>query len=618
MCDVPPTFRPAQTDRTAPQKGKPWPPAAVPDTLTSVRWSLRQLEAVPAHLRRYVVGQDYDQYTEMDHAVWRFVLLQTHARLTRTAHPAYESGLAATGIRVDAIPRIAEMQEKLSRFGWSAVCVDGFIPPRAFQSFQANRILPIAAEIRTSEHLAYTPAPDIIHEAAGHAPILSHPVYAEFVQRFGAISEKAFGSPDDRAVHQAIHLLSELKESSSSTPAQIEAATRALADALGRVSELSESARLSRLYWWTAEYGLIGSVRNFKLYGAGLLSSLGEGQSCLDAAVQKLPLSADCVRFDYDITRAQPQLFVARDFEQLLEVLEEVGETLAYRGPSRAGLAIAQRSEELATLSLSTGLALCGVVSDVALSDDETGWVQLSGNPALFDGELPLADAPCPNEYVLPLGRLRTGVHLSECSRSDLARYEHDGQIQLTFADGMMVTGEVRAVHERAGRARFLLLERFALTAADGRVFTSRTPYPLALGQLVGVCAGAPAAYFGSSDPSHLRVPRPHWLRPHESRLLALYERAVEAWKGLAGSALVAEFEQITRALDSDHPDDWLLRWNLLESLVKVAEDGPLAERLTHDLELLEIKYLHKEPIATGLSHIRTLVRRDAASSAPP
>src|SRR3954469_3391158 len=138
--------------------------------------------AIPHPLRRYVVEQDYAQYTEVDQAVWRFVLLQMYQRLERTAHPAYREGLAKTGITVERIPRISEMNECLQRFGWRAVCVDGFIPPRAFQEFQAASILPIAAEVRTLDHLVYTPAPDIIHESAGHAPILTDPEYAAYLR----------------------------------------------------------------------------------------------------------------------------------------------------------------------------------------------------------------------------------------------------------------------------------------------------------------------------------------------------------------------------------------------------------------------------------------------------
>ncbi len=571
----------------------------------------RQLDTVPAHLRRYVVEQDYAQYTEMDQAVWRFVLLQTYARLQHTAHPAYRSGLAANGIRVDDIPRIEEMNEKLARFGWGAVCVDGFIPPRAFQGFQANRLLPIAAEIRTCEHLAYTPAPDIIHEAAGHAPILSEPSYAEFIQRFGATAEKAFSTPSDRDVYQAIYALSELKENPASTPAQLQAASHAMQNALARATSLSESARLARLYWWTAEYGLIGTVDDFKLYGAGLLSSLLESQSCLDARVKKLPLSIECLEVDYDITRAQPQLFVARDFEHLLRVLEEVSASLAFQRAPVDALATAQTSQELATLSLDTGVELVGVVSAWDASSARPAWVQVSGTPRLVQRGSLVDTVRCPNDYVLPQGPLRDGRSLGRLSRADLAQRARDGVLRLEFASGAALSGVLREAHEADGRVEWAALERFELVLANGQVFRSRGLYPLALGTLASVSAGAPAAYFDSSEPAPLKVPRPRWWSPRERGLLRLYERAVEGWKSLLGAELVATFERITHDLDREYPDDWLLRWNLLESLVKVGQQGALSEHLTRDLELLEIKYLAQEPIATGLAHIRSLIKQE-------
>ena len=94
---------------------------------------------------------------------------------------------------------------------------------------------------------------------------------------------------------------------------------------------MSESTKASRLYWWTAEYGLVGGLDDPKLYGAGLLSSLGEAAHCLTPAVKKVPLSLVCADTEYDITRMQPQLFVARDFDHLFEVLEAFEATLGWR-----------------------------------------------------------------------------------------------------------------------------------------------------------------------------------------------------------------------------------------------------------------------------------------------
>lgn len=476
-----------------------------------------QPPAVPAHLQRYVVEQDYGQYTEIDHAIWRFVLLQTYARLQHTAHPAYKTGLLATGIRVDRIPRIAEMNEKLARFGWGAICVDGFIPPRAFQGFMANGLLPIAAEIRTYEHLAYTPAPDIIHEAAGHAPILSEPAYAHFLRTIGEVSQKAFATPADRLVYDTIHTLSELKENPATTPAQLAAASLALERAAGAVTEISESARLARFYWWTAEYGLIGSVRDYRLYGAGLLSSLGESHSCHENAVRKIPLSRDCVDVDYDITRAQPQLFVARDFEQLLEVLDELAATLAHRVGGAHALQLARQSEELATLTLDNGLELVGIVAGADARFSAPGLVHLHGAPALARAGALLDGLRCPNDYVVALGTLRDGRPLSSLTNEDLQEHVRAGRLILQLSSGAIIRGLLRGVRRTEGRVDVVLLENFELQHPNGAVFRSQPLYPLALGGGIrSAAAGAPAAYLPASEPSWARVPRPRWFSAGE------------------------------------------------------------------------------------------------------
>ena len=178
------------------------------------------LTKIPDYLEPFIVEQDPSRYTAIDQAVWRFVLLQLQARVARTAHPAYSRGLEQSGICADHIPSIEDMNRCLSAIGFSAVCVDGFIPPRAFQAFQALGILPIAAEIRSPDHLPYTPAPDIIHEAAGHAPILIDPDYRTYIRAIGEVASRAFSNPADARVDRAVRRLSDLKEAPRPDPDQ--------------------------------------------------------------------------------------------------------------------------------------------------------------------------------------------------------------------------------------------------------------------------------------------------------------------------------------------------------------------------------------------------------------
>ncbi len=322
----------------------------------------RAIERLPAHLRRYVVDQDYDAYSPRDQAVWRHIMHRLTEHLRAVAHPSYLSGLAATGIGLERIPMLDEMNEKLEPLGWCAVGVRGFIPPAVFTELQSLGVLAIAADIRSHEHIEYTPAPDIVHESAGHAPILADQRYADYLKRCGEAGFRSIASVEDQAVYEAIRNLSVVKEDPAASAAEISLAEERLRAASTSRRYVSESTRASRLYWWTAEYGLVGDLDAPKLYGAGLLSSLGEAVHCLGGAVRKVPLSLACADTEYDITRMQPQLFVARDFDHLFEVLEAFEASLSWRRGGDHGLEEALRARTVNHLVLEGGLELSGKV----------------------------------------------------------------------------------------------------------------------------------------------------------------------------------------------------------------------------------------------------------------
>ena len=126
---------------------------------------------LPERLLEYTSTQDYSLYSNIDQAVWRYVIKISIPFFKKNAPTSYIEGIEKVGIPIDRIPKIDDMDKKLDNFGWGAISVKGFIPPIIFMEFLARKVLPIAVDIRTSNHITYTPAPDIIHEAAGHAPI---------------------------------------------------------------------------------------------------------------------------------------------------------------------------------------------------------------------------------------------------------------------------------------------------------------------------------------------------------------------------------------------------------------------------------------------------------------
>src|SRR5213083_2495627 len=137
-----------------------------------ISYSNAAVAATPKHLLQFAVDQRYDDYTPVDHAVWRFIMRQNIFFLREYAHKVYFQGLLNTGISFERIPRIEEMNDILAQIGWGAVAVDGFIPPAAFMAFQADEVLLIGCDMRQIHQVEYTPGSDIVPEAAGHAPII--------------------------------------------------------------------------------------------------------------------------------------------------------------------------------------------------------------------------------------------------------------------------------------------------------------------------------------------------------------------------------------------------------------------------------------------------------------
>jgi phenylalanine-4-hydroxylase len=513
----------------------------------------RAIAKLPMHLRRFVVTQDYEAYTPRDQAVWRHVLRRLTGHLRDKAHASYLRGLEATGIGVDRIPSLDEMNEKLARIGWSAVSVRGFVPPAVFTELQALRVLAIAADIRTFEHIAYTPAPDIIHESAGHAPILVDPRYAEYVQRCGIVGFKSIASQEDQAVYEAIRNLSVVKEDPSSTEDDWRFAEARLTAACASRRFVSESTRASRLYWWTAEYGLVGDLDSPRIYGAGLLSSIGEAERCLGKAVKKLPLTLACADTEYDITTMQPQLFVARDFDHLFEVLEAFESTLAWKRGGDAGLDEAQRARTVNHLVLSDGLELTGRVAQripgrSANPNLATALARLEG-PIMVSRQGRCESKPWPGEALVAFGRGELPAR---------------GAFTLELPSGLCLSGF------HAGDQEVI----------DLRGSLAGAPLELPSWALVFVAEGLPSVAGGPADPGAWD----HWYGDQNAFATGEAERIARQRKAEALTPELAALYAEARALREEpapdpsrveafhrqgakYPEEWLLKAEIDELL---------------------------------------------------
>lgn len=568
------------------------------------------LERLPKHLMSLVIDQPYNEYTEQDHAVWRYVMRRNVRYLSKVAYGNYVEGLRRTGITIDRIPHMYGMNRILKEIGWAAVAVDGFIPPAAFMEFQAYNVLVIAADIRPIDQIEYTPAPDIIHEAAGHAPILADPVYAEYLRRFGEVGAKAFSSANDYRQYEAIRHLSILKADPYSTPDEIEKAEILLSEIEKNLGSPSEMSLLRNLHWWTVEYGLIGDLRKPKIYGAGLLSSIGESFSCLKDDVLKLPYTIEAVNYNFDITRPQPQLFVTPSFEHLNLVLDEFVSFLAFKRGGLYGIKAAINSQNVGTCVYSSGLQVSGIFTDVISlgtkpiyiktgSPTQLSWqnVQLEGHGKDYhkDG------------FGSPVGKfVNSDVPPEWMTQGDLEALgiTPGKEVTIEFESGVKVHGVLEHILRHKDSNLLFSFSNCTVTWKNQVLFRPEWGiYDMAVGSSII------SAYNGPADPEaygySFPVPeeKTHKIA-HSPEALTLHGFYGKVRHLRENNPATSELFIIWNRVKDQYPDEWLLPLEILEIAAMTGQKELSGEIRTYLLHMMETNPALVSVISNGLSLI--------------
>jgi len=518
------------------------------------------LDKLPEHLKQYIKPQNYEEYSAIDQAVWRYVMRKNIDYLSKVAHESYLEGLKKTGISINHIPNMYGMNRILQEIGWAAVAVDGFIPPSAFMEFQAYNILVIASDIRQLENIEYTPAPDIIHEGAGHAPIIANPEYAEYLRRFGEIGAKAISSAKDYELYEAVRHLSIIKEATETSQDEIDKAEKHIEDLQQNMGTPSEMALIRNLHWWTVEYGLIGTLEEPKIYGAGLLSSIGESAWCMTDDVKKAPYSIEAANTSFDITKPQPQLFVTPNFAFLSQVLEEFANTMALRIGGLSGIQKLIDSKELGSIELSTGL-------------------QSHSSKNHFDG------------FGSPMGKLK-GINLAieDMSPRDLKAYTiFEGQIiTLEFEGNIKITGEIiTGTRNLKGKIILITFKDCTVTHNSKILFKSnKNLYNMAVGEHIVSAFNGPADLNSFDLVNHKTSSTTSTVEASKEReQLESYYQQIREFR--EGKNTTISRHKVFEEVCNTFPNDWLLSIELYELAIN-NDDADFAEEIKSHLEIVK------------------------------
>lgn len=227
-----------------------------------------------------VVEQPWDEYSSTDHQVWADLFRRQRELLTGRACDEFLQAQDAMGMGAEQIPKFSELNDVLRKStGWQIIGVEGLLPELTFFEHLAARRFPVTWWIRKPEQLDYIAEPDLFHDLFGHVPLLMNPVFGDYMAAYGRGGVKAHGFGPEAL------------------------------------------AALTRLYWYTVEFGLIETPDGLRIYGAGIVSSKGESLYSLEsAAPNRIGFDLERVmRTRYRIDTFQKTYFVISGFEQLFE-----------------------------------------------------------------------------------------------------------------------------------------------------------------------------------------------------------------------------------------------------------------------------------------------------------
>ncbi|MBB1473260.1 phenylalanine 4-monooxygenase [Luteimonas sp. MC1782] len=227
-----------------------------------------------------IVAQPWDDYSADDHATWATLYARQRELLVGRASSEFLRAQDAMGMTPDHIPRYAQLNAVLEQAtGWTLIGVEGLLPELDFFEHLAKRRFPVTWWIRRPDQLDYIEEPDLFHDLFGHVPLLMNPVFADYMAAYGRGGVKAHAIGPDALQN------------------------------------------LTRLYWYTVEFGLIREAEGLRIYGSGIVSSSGESVHALEsAAPNRIGFDLERVmRTRYRIDSYQKTYFVIDSFEQLMD-----------------------------------------------------------------------------------------------------------------------------------------------------------------------------------------------------------------------------------------------------------------------------------------------------------
>lgn len=267
-------------------------------------------------------------FNEEDMDVWETLLAELQQSLSVFSdciHPSYQAGFAQLSLSTHRIPDIVSINQQLSKINWVASFVEGFVPAKHYVRLLSNHILPISTHIRKSEFIRHSPSPDFIHDVLGHLPMLFCEEYREFIEQWARVAAEIAPRPLDELLFLKNDALIKAKESDTATLSDIERAERELFKVHEQLHITpTPLSKLTKLYVWGNEYGLLRKDDKIAIFGSAIMSSTAEINAIACGKVELTPFDMQSIQNDVDYTSVQRTLYPAESFQDYLTVLNSI------------------------------------------------------------------------------------------------------------------------------------------------------------------------------------------------------------------------------------------------------------------------------------------------------
>ena len=334
--------------------------------------------------------------------------------------------------------------------------------------------------------------------------------------------------------------------------------------------------------WWTVEYGLIKKNNKTNIFGAGLLSSVAESENSLKKNVKKIPLNLNCIKYNYDITEQQPQLFVTPNFKYLSKLLTQLSKKMSFQKGGIYGIKEAYKCNSICTIKLDSSVEISGIIERYIIYKNNISFIKLKGPAQIsYNNEQIKGQGPDfhYHGYSCPIGKIKKyNKPISDLTNNQQnnLNLKKNKYIELDFLGGIKLKGKIIKLYKKKSKLILLSLDNCLIKKGNEILFMPEW------GQFDLICGdNIVSVYNGPSDRNNYyksinenieeKFNRYNIIKLNKKIKLEMYFEKIEIFKNQTNKK--EKIKKLYENFKQNNLNDWLFKYQILEVLKDENDD---------------------------------------------